>query len=255
VAYGLIPIVLALAAARPSRGAIADMLVPSDDRRRFIAITFATMLLLPIPIALAANSQITSLWTMPAWTLLPLVLLSPAAIAVSRVALSRVMALAVAVPVLAVLIAPGIAVVIHREGLAGLSGYYQPLAAAVDRIWRDASPQPLQFIGGDGELAYGTAFYLSRPATVFPDHNRQLAPWVDGSELALAGIVLVCPADETRCIERSKGYAGNFPRFGVDEVTVGKRYLGVEGPRRSFVIVTVPPRNALASTNSHRAGQ
>ena len=255
VAYGLIPIAIAWAATRPSRAAIAHLLVPFDDRRRFVAITFATMLLLPIPIALAVNSQITSLWTMPAWTLFPLVLLSPAAIGISRAALSRVLALAVAMPVLAVLIAPGIAFVIHRQGLAGLSGYYQPLAAVVDRIWRDATAQPLQFVGGDGELAYGTAFYLARPATVFPDGNRQLAPWVDPSELALAGIVMVCPASEEQCIERSKGYAGNFPRFGVDEVTIAKRYLGIEGPRRNFVIVTVPPRNALAQANARRVGQ
>ena len=175
--------------------------------------------------------------------------------AVSRAAVVRVLALAAVVPVVAVLIAPGIALIIHREGSAGISGYSQPLAAVVERTWRDATPQPLRFIGGDGELAYGTAFYLARPATVFPDNNRQLAPWVDASELALAGIVLVCPASEEHCIARSKGYAGNFPRFGVDEVTLAKRYLGVEGPRRNFVIVTVPPRNALASASARRADQ
>jgi hypothetical protein len=161
-----------------------------------------------------------------------------------------VLALAAAVPVVAVLLAPGVAFVVHREGLAGISGYYQPLAAAVDRIWRDLTPQPLQFIGGDGDFAYGVAFYLARRATVFPDHNRQLAPWVDASELALAGIVLICSSHDERCIARSKGYAGNFPRFGVDEVTLARRHLGVEGPRRSFVIVTVPPRNALARADA-----
>jgi len=254
-AYALIPVVIALAATRPSRAALLDIFRPSDDRRRFIAITFATMLLLPVPIALAANSQITSLWTMPAWTLLPLVLLAPPAIAVSRAALVRVLGLAAAVPILAVLLAPGIAVIIHREGLAGTPGYYQPLAAVVERMWREATPQPLRFIGGDGELAYGTAFYLAKPATVFPDGNRQLAPWVEPSELALAGIVFVCPAEEERCVASAKGYAGNFPRFGVDEIAVAKRYLGIEGPRRTFVIVTVPPRNALADAGARRAGQ
>jgi len=255
VAYGLVIAGIAWVATRPSRAAIADMFRPAEDRRRFVAITFATMFLLPVAIALAARSQLTSLWTMPAWFLLPLILLSPAAIAVSRAALARVLTLALAVPVAAVLVAPSIAWVIHRNGLAGNAGYYQPLAAAVDKVWRNASTQPLQFIAGDGDLAYGTAFYLSRRAIVFPDENRQLAPWVMRADVATAGIVLVCPAIESGCVERIKTYAGNFPRFALDEVTVVNRYLGIDGPPRNFAIVTVTPGNALAKASARRAAQ
>ena len=47
--------------------------------RRLVAIAFWTPLLLPIGGALASGTDLTSLWSMPAWTLLPIVMLSPPA--------------------------------------------------------------------------------------------------------------------------------------------------------------------------------
>jgi Dolichyl-phosphate-mannose-protein mannosyltransferase len=247
LAYGAVPVLIAAVATRPTRAALVDMLAPPDGPRRFIAIAFWTMLLAPVAVALATGTEIVPLWTMPVWTLMPIVLLSSPALVVTCPAAARVIALAVIIPIVAVLLAPGIALVINRAGSAGPASYYKPLARAVERAWRAATDRPMGYVAGDGDYAYGVAFYLPWPATVFPDFNRELAPWVDGAAMVRGGVALVCPADNESCVARIRAYAANAARFQIDEQTLATRFLGVDGVARRFVIVVVPPQNAVAA--------
>jgi hypothetical protein len=245
-AYGAIPTALALAAARPPRAALPDMLWPSDARVRFAAIAFWTALLLPVAVALGMGTEIVALWTMPAWTLLPVLLLWSPKLTVARDALARVLTLAILFPVGAVLAGPVIAYAIHRAPEPGANIYYQPVAQATQRAWRAISGSPLRYVGGDGDLVYGTAFYLPDRPTAFPDLSRFMAPWVEPSEVARDGIALVCPLEAEGCVEKMRGYAANASRFTVDEVSLSGRYLGRDGVAKRFLIIVVAPQNLLA---------
>jgi hypothetical protein len=246
--YAAPAVLVALIATRPTRAALTDMLWPPDGPRRFIAVAFWTMLLAPVPVALATGSEIVSLWSMPIWPLLPAVMLSSPKLSVGRQALTRVIALAVAVPVVAVLIAPAIALIIHRNGSAGAGAFYQPLARAVQRDWNTVTERPLAYVGGDGNLGYGVTFYLPPPATAYPDFNPVLAPWVRRQALIRDGIALVCPAEDDACVTRIKAYAANAPLFRIDEVTLVDRFWGSDGVAARFVVVVVPPQNAVADS-------
>jgi hypothetical protein len=79
-AYAAAPVISVLLVARPDRATIADMIWPSDSERRLTAAAFWGPLLLPIVGALPTGINLTSLWSMPAWTLLPVLLLSPPAV-------------------------------------------------------------------------------------------------------------------------------------------------------------------------------
>lgn len=96
--YVALPVVIALIAARPSRATLADMVWPREVDRRLAAATFWAPLLLPILGALLSGTDITSLWSMSAWTLLPVVLLSPQGMTVSAVDTRRLLAFAAALP-------------------------------------------------------------------------------------------------------------------------------------------------------------
>jgi 4-amino-4-deoxy-L-arabinose transferase-like glycosyltransferase len=244
--YVAFPVVVMAIALRPSRAALADMLRTADAERRFVAWLFWTTLLAPIAVALITGSQIVALWTIGCWTLLPVLLLSPPSLGVTRAAAVRVVALAIAVPAAATLAAPAIAYAIHRAGSANLGAYFKPLAAVVEREWRQATARPLRIVAGQGDLAYGVAFYSRDGAMAFPDFSRRLAPWIDNAALVRDGVALVCPAENAGCVDRIKGYAGNAPRFHLAEVTLTPRYLGLAGAARRFTIVVVPPQNALA---------
>lgn len=246
-AYAAIPTMIALAAARPPVAALADMGLPSDDRARFAAVAFWTTLLLPVAVALGLGTELLALWTMPAWTLLPVLLLWSPKLTVTRDALARVLALAILFPVGAVLAGPIVAFAIHRAPEPGASVYYQPVAQATQRAWRGVSGSPLRYIGGDGDLVYGVAFYLPDRPTAFPGLNRWIAPWVEPSDVARDGIALVCRAEDDGCVDRMRGYAANASRFSIDEVSLSNRYLGRDGVAKRFLIIVVAPQNLLAS--------
>ena len=84
IGYVAVPVVIVLAVARPSRATIADMIWPAEAERRLAAAAFWGPLLLPAVAALASATEITSLWSMSAWTLLPVMLLSSPAITRAR---------------------------------------------------------------------------------------------------------------------------------------------------------------------------
>ncbi len=106
--YVAVPVAIALIAARPNRATLADMAWPADDDRRLAAAAFWGPLLLPVAGALASGTDITSLWSMSAWTLLPVLLLSPKAVTISSIDTRRLLAFAVALPLIMVIVSPAI---------------------------------------------------------------------------------------------------------------------------------------------------
>ena len=104
--YVAVPVIIALVAARPSRATLADMVWPADPDRRLAAAAFWGPLLLPAIGALLSGTDITSLWSMSAWTLLPVLLLSPPAMTIAAVDTRRLLAFAVALPVVMLIASP-----------------------------------------------------------------------------------------------------------------------------------------------------
>jgi 4-amino-4-deoxy-L-arabinose transferase-like glycosyltransferase len=106
--YVAVPVIVALVAGRPRRAALADMVWPADPDRRLAAAAFWAPLLLPVVGALASGTEITSLWSMSAWTLLPVLLLSPPALTISARDTRRLLTFAVALPLVMLLASPAI---------------------------------------------------------------------------------------------------------------------------------------------------
>src|SRR5262245_23416090 len=143
-AYVAAPILIVLAAARPNRAAIGDMLWPSDDERRIAGVAFWAPLLLPVIGALVAGLNLTPIWSMPAFTLLPVVLLSSPAVKLSPINLRRILAAAVALPVVMLIAAPMIALAIHLAGVTPLAAHSRLLAAETERYWHQMTSEPLR---------------------------------------------------------------------------------------------------------------
>ncbi len=85
---------------------MTDMLWPADGERRLAAAAFWAPLLLPALGALAGGIEITSLWSMSAWTLLPVLLLSSPAVAIKEIDTRRILAAAVALPLVMLIASP-----------------------------------------------------------------------------------------------------------------------------------------------------
>jgi 4-amino-4-deoxy-L-arabinose transferase-like glycosyltransferase len=113
--YVAVPVIIAFVAGRANRAALADMIWPAEVERRLAAAAFWGPLLLPMVGALASGTDITSLWSMSAWTLLPVLLLSPPALTISALDLRRLLAFAVALPLIMLLASPAILQLLPRR--------------------------------------------------------------------------------------------------------------------------------------------
>jgi 4-amino-4-deoxy-L-arabinose transferase-like glycosyltransferase len=245
LAYSAVAVLVALAAIRPIpsshpvRATAADMLWPATPERRLAALAFWSPLLLPAILAPVFRFEITSLWTMSAWALLPVMLLSSPLIALDRRAVVAALAAAVVFPIVMVAVAPLIAGLVHRGGGTPAAMHSRLLAERVAHEWRRVTDRPLRMVAGESDLAYGVAAYLPSRPSVFPDFNRKLGPWVDAARLRRDGVAIVCAAADAGCGLPATALGLTGTRTEAD---VSRSYFGRQGRAGRYTIIIVPPQ-------------
>ena len=232
--YVAIPVLVVLIAARADSATITDMLWPADDDRRLAAAAFWAPLLLPAVAALASGIEITSLWSMSAWTLLPVLLLSPPTVTISDIDLRRILAAAVVIPIAVLIASPVVAILAQRNGSPPNSAQSSLLAGEVEQLWHQTIPQPLRFVGGAGDLANGVATYAVERPRVLTD-----MPPPDAAELKRDGMAIVCFAEDTACRDRAGAQAATGRRI---ETEIVRDFLRFPGKPQRYTIFIVAPR-------------
>jgi 4-amino-4-deoxy-L-arabinose transferase-like glycosyltransferase len=258
MAYAAVPIIFVFLAARPDRATIADMLWPKERERRLVAIVFWAPLLLPIAGALALSIDLTSLWSMSGWTLLPIILLSPPRLKISPLNSQRIPAVAMAEPVVMVIAAPAIALANHLLGVTPPVADSRLLAAETERVWHQVTPQPLQFVGcnvADAVIAYASDRPRTLPARLFrgniadqiyadaygwPPASAVQSP-VSSEELVQSGMALVCSEVATDWVQAAAGRAAQDPSSRRAEVEITRKFLGIPGRSHRYLIFVIPP--------------
>jgi hypothetical protein len=240
-AYVAVPVLLALAAIRPGRAAATDMLWPENPDRRLAVVAFWAPLLVPVAVALAAQFQLTSLWTMSAWSLLPVVLLASPLTTVSLRDVSNIVAIAVIVPLVMLAAAPAVAYMVHRAGVTPAAAHASQLAQRVEAVWRETTDRPLRLFAGWEDFGYSVAFYLpSRPHVV--NALDGIPPTDLDARIARQGIAMVCPVRAQGCVDVAMRRASRASVGRRVEADVTRRYFNVAGDTGRYVIVTVAPR-------------
>jgi hypothetical protein len=234
IGYVAIPVIAVLAQARPSRATLADTVWPADDERRLAAAAFWGPLLLPAAGALVSGTEITSLWSMSAWTLLPVLLLSPPALTLRAIDTRRILAAAVVVPLVMLIASPAIAILAQRNGPPPNSAQAALLAGEVEQLWHQTIPQPLRFVGGAGDLADGVATYAIERPRVLTD-----MPPPDAAELKRDGMAIVCFAEDAACRDRADAQGPAGRRV---EAEIVRNFLRFPGKPQRYTIVIAPPR-------------
>jgi hypothetical protein len=232
--YVAVPLIIAALLARAKPAAIADMAWPRDAERRLVAAAFWAPLLWPGLGALVGRSEITSLWSMPAFTLLTILLLSSPTVPVRAIDTRYLLVAIIALPLVMLLASPLVAVIAHRKEPLPASAQAALLARQVEDAWHQATPQPLRFVGGEADLAYGVVAHAA-------DRPRALTdmPQPTADELRRGGFVLVCFAGGGGC----KSKAAAEPRSRIVESTIMRAFLGAPGQPQRYTLVIVPPRS------------
>ena len=258
-AFAAAPVVFVLAAARPGRAVIAEMIWPSDRELRLVAVAFWAPLMLPVAEALLSGTLLTPIWSMPALTLLPVLLLSPPDVKVSPTGRQSIVAVAAAEPLVMLIAAPAIALAIHRAGITPPAAHGRLLAAETERAWRQATPEPLRYVGcdvADEVIAYAQdrphplpwrSFQGRIADEVYADaHNwprtAQGALEPSDAELAARGMALVCSADSPDWVEAAAAKAAGDPASRRVDIDITRNFLGIPGRAQRYVIFIIPPR-------------
>ena len=243
--YVSIPLAIVAFALRPSKTVIVDSLFPSTVDLRFIALMFWAPLLLPLPMAIAANAHLVSTWAIPTMTLLPIVLLGSPLLTLKTDTSIKIVALAIVFPFLALLVAPLVALNVFLHPNATGSSYYRLLSTEVQRIWRDETDRPIRLVVGDRGAAVGTAFYSGDRPVVNPHDTASDDPMRRFSQFNLGiddvrrqGVVAVCRGNISECawLRRILPSPGR-----IQEVTLARRFLGWSGKPAIFSIIALPP--------------
>lgn len=234
-------LVLQIAAA-PRPAAWREVAWPSAPERRFMAAILWAALLSPIVASLALKMRLNSLWTMPCWSLLPALALSAPGVAVTRRAAAAVLAAAYAVPLVALLVSPLVALRVLENGVDNLAAYDSLLAREVDRRWPQVSQQPLRYVAGPEGLAWGCTFYCRDRPRAFPSFSRINAPWIDPAAMAREGFVGLCLADDAGCLTQARAIAAGNPNAREETVELARTAFGRAGEPRRFTILLSPPQ-------------
>jgi hypothetical protein len=235
VGYAAIPLIALAIAARPNARTLADIAWPREDDRRLAAAAFWAPLLLPVLGALVGDIEITSLWSMSAWTLLPVLLLSSQRVSIRTADVERVLALALIVPFVMTALSPAIA---HftADAVKPTLAQQALLARQVEHEWHTLTPQPLRFVAGDADLAYGVITYaVERP------HALPGLPERPADAIKRAGLAFVCASEHGDCVARAKVLAQADPQSRLVESTIFRTMRGREVPPQRYTIVLVPP--------------
>jgi hypothetical protein len=239
--YLAAPVLITVAAARPSWAAIGDTAWPREPERRLVLLCFLIPLVLPIAAAVAAKEEIVSLWSIGGMTLVPVVLLSSARVTMTRTEMRRILMLAMAVPMIAAALSPAIAIVIHRRGVPNYATHYRLVAQAAERIWRETTDRPLRLIGSYDNLLYGALFYFPQRPSTLEITNPGVTPWTDEARVAREGIALFCPVEQRACVQAMDERAARGPAGKRVEVELSRTYFGAADTPVRYVIVTIPP--------------
>ena len=113
------------------------------------------------------------------------------------------------------------------------------LAADIEKHWNATIGKPLRFVGGDPQLAYGVAAYLSDQP--LPYVYDRVTPTIERSEVDKHGIVLLCvETHATDCREDLKSFEKDTQ---IWTVSLARRFGGFTGPPKGYYIASIPPRS------------
>lgn len=237
IAFIWVPVAFLVLAVRPKARTILEMMWPTNPDRRFVVVVFAVTLLMPIVPALLWGIDIDAIWTMSAWTLLPVVLLSSRSVRLSQQSVRSVVGIAVLLPWVMLPLAPAVALIVFTRGLPPKLTQTRMLAERVEAAWHSLTPEPLRYVAGNTDLAYGIAAYAEDRPQAFSGQAALTRKRLDGR----GGLAVICEANEEQCVMQSEQIAGLNPARQSIKIELVRHYFGIAGQPQSYILFLVPP--------------
>lgn len=235
--YFLLPTIVFAWAARPRAAEVLAALWPSHPEGRLLAALFWGPLLLPALTAPFLGLELTSLWTMQCWFLLPILLLMPEQIRMSRDGAVGVAVTVIAFTAVMLVVSPALAWFKFRTNPEARA-YFQPVARELARRWHDLTDRPLTIVLGD--FSVPATFYVPNHPDSVTNFSVSTVPWVTPERMAQEGFAVIC-RDES-CAARALQLAADKPNSRRVDADIVPTFLGESAPPMHVVLILAPPR-------------
>ena len=112
------------------------------------------------------------------------------------------------------------------------------VALDATKLWRWAFGKKLEIVSGEDRYAHAATFYSPDAPHELTNLDFRLAPWIARDQVDKSGMLILCPAEKTSCLESAAAYEkkGSF--------RVARSYRPKSGGVRKLVIVLIPPVGA-----------
>src|SRR5439155_16853080 len=165
---------------------------------------------------------------------------------------ASVLTIAVVFPFVMAALAPAVATVIHRAAPAPGSTHPSVLAEPIEKLWRETTDKPLHIFSSFDEFTDGVTFYMrSHPLAVHVLDGRA-SPALE-ERIERDGIALLCPARGSGadwCANTATARARCAPAGKQAEIELSRSYLGMEGTRARYLVITIAPRRCDTPGNA-----
>jgi 4-amino-4-deoxy-L-arabinose transferase-like glycosyltransferase len=236
VAYIVVPLIF-LAALRPSRAALSDIVWPADADRRQAWVLVVVPLVLPALVNLAFPYRLTPDWTFPNWAALPIVLYGSRHLLVDQRVVARGGVAALVVTLAIVVASPVIACI----RLANPPNFVdRPHFQQVIQRAETLAGRPIELMWGSKAIVQGLPFYLPKAERLI------INPLSAEGHAAIAshGLLIVCVSDDAPCQKTAEALADTGAR--MTNAILTRSFLGISSPPISYQITVVPPVHAPA---------
>jgi len=223
---------------RPWSAAMARSLV-ADWRgvRAAVACITIAPVVLPLVLLVPAGILLHSPWNAPAFFFVPLAALSAPRLLVSYRAVAVMVGAVAAAAIVVLALSPVLMIGNFIRVKPENAEPFIPLARFATETWHTRTGRPLEFVSGSGHAAWSLSFYSPDHPKVFPGYSEFLLQAEVERLWHERGVLGVCHAAETECIEV---FETALPRAARVDVTLPVTFLGFDRAAESYVLYVQP---------------
>lgn len=209
------------------------------ERRWLMAVALGPFLL-TLAFGLLGGAKISVSYTFPIFFLVPVL----AAMALPEIATAwaqRRLAIAAGLLLVGVAVAsPAIGMVRARLEVRGAVEPRREAALALEQLWIERYGRPPALVAGSMAYAGSMPFYAPSSPSHFIHFNYSYAPWVDPARLRREGLLVVCEAEDDRCLDLYRRLPA-VEHLAATRLSIVRTASGRPGPPAELIVYTIAP--------------
>jgi hypothetical protein len=215
----------------------ARRMVASDER--WIAVLALGPAVLTFAAGIVGGLKISSNFMIPAFFMLPIAVLRLSKAVVTPAHLRIFGSFVVGLGAVALLAAPGIALITFQQRISLAREPRRELAQAVTDAWHQAVGTRLSIAAGSEAYGLSLAFYSPDSPSEFTRLRYQYSPWITPERLAHNGLAIACLRDDSDCVKKAARLV--TPQTQRMNLTFTRRFMGITGDPTTFEVFLIPP--------------